>query len=190
MPPEARIDKKMIIEAGLKIVRTQGENALNVRRIAAELGCSTQPVMYHYKTVEDLKADIYAAADELHTEYIMAPDESAEDPALSIGLRYIRFANEEKHLFRFLFQSGKFRNTNLRGLISSDELSPILRVIFMKTGLTEMQAKEAFETLFTLVHGAAGMLANNDMDFDIEHYAIMLRNTFKGIIGVLRGEGK
>ena len=106
MPPKARITKQMIIEAGLKTVRTEGADALNVRRAAAELGCSTQPVMYHYRTVSELKDDVYAAADKLHTEYIMTPDENAKNPMLSIGLRYIRFAHEEKHLFRFLFQSG------------------------------------------------------------------------------------
>ena len=66
MPPKARITKEMIIEAGLGIVRTEGEDALNVRRVAAELNCSTQPVMYHYKTVEELRSDVYAAADWNH----------------------------------------------------------------------------------------------------------------------------
>ena len=188
MPPKARITKEMIIEAGLSIVRKEGADALNVRRVAAELDCSTQPVMYHYKTVEKLKADVYAAADVFHTEFIMTPDENAGNPALSIGLRYIRFSNEQKHLFRFLFQSGKFRSTDLRELISSDELSPMIQAVCGQTGLSEMQAKEAFETLFVCVHGAASMLANNDMEFDEAYYVRMLRNIFFGIIGVIKGE--
>ena len=187
MPPKARITKDMVIKAGLDIVRSEGEGALNVRRVAAALDCSTQSVMYHYKTVEELKADVYAAADEFHTGYIMTPEAGAADPALSIGLRYIRFANEEKHLFRFLFQSGKFRNTDLRELIYSDETAPMIRAVCGQTGLTEDQAREAFETLFVCVHGAAGMLANNDMDFDEAYYMRMLRNIFFGIIGVLKG---
>ncbi len=180
----------MIIEAGLAIIRKEGADALNVRRTAAELGCSTQPVMYHYKTVDELKADVYAAADEFHTEYIMIPDENAADPTMSIGLRYIRFAYEEKHLFGFLFQSGKFRNTDLRGLIYSDEALPVIQAVCGRTGLTEMQAKEAFETLFVCVHGAASMLANNEMTFDEAYYVRMLGNIFRGVVGILRGEGK
>ena len=188
MPPKTRITKEMIIGAGLEIVRSEGETALNVRKVAAKLGCSTQPVMYHYKTVEGLKADVYAAADEFHTGYIMPPCENSGNPALSVGLRYIRFADEEKHLFRFLFQSGKFRGTDLRKLISSDELSPMIQAVCGQAGLSEIQAKEAFETLFVCVHGAAGMLANNDMEFDEAYYARMLRNIFTGVVGVLKGE--
>lgn len=190
MPPKARITREMIIEAGLKIVRTEGEDALNVRRVAAELNCSTQPVMYHYKTVEMLKADVYAAADEMHTGYIMTPEASAADPMQSIGLRYIRFAYEEKHLFRFLFQSGKFNSRSFRDLIYSDELNVVIAPLCESTGLNEAQAREAFETLFICVHGAASMIANNDIDYDEAYCARLLTNTFFGIIGVLKGEGE
>lgn len=186
MPPKARITKEMVIEAGLKTVRAEGAEALNVRRVAAELKCSTQPVMYHYKTVDELRADVYAAADQLHTEYLM----SAAGGKASIGLAYIRFAHEEKHLFRFLFQSGKFRSTSLHDLINADELAPVIQAIGVQTGLSEETAGKAFETLFLCVHGAASLLANNDMEFDEEHYARLLENTLKGIVGVLKGAEK
>ena len=190
MPPKARITKEMIIKAGLEIVRREGAEALNVRRAAAELGCSTQPVMYHYKTVEELKAAVYAAADEFHTEYIMTPSENDSDGRISIGMRYIRFAHEEKNLFRFLFQSGKFRSVSLRDLIYSDEISPVINAVSMKTGLSEAAAREAFETLFVCVHGAASMLANNELEYDEAFYARMLGNTMTGLITVLKGEEK
>ncbi|MCR4780990.1 MAG: TetR/AcrR family transcriptional regulator [Ruminiclostridium sp.] len=190
MPPKARITREMVIEAGLNIVRKEGAEALNVRRVASELDCSTQPVMYHYKTVGELKADVYAAADGFHTNYLMNPDESTADPRLSIGMRYIRFANEEKHLFRFLFQSGKFRNADLRDLIYSDELAPLIQAICGQTGLSGEQAREAFETLFVCVHGAASILANNEMEFDEAYYVRMLGNTFNGMVSVLKGEEK
>ena len=178
MPPKAKITKEMVIEAGLKIVRTEGYEALNVRRVAGELACSTQPVMYHYKTVDDLKADVYAAADELHTT----------GAKTSMGLAYIRFAYEEKHLFRFLFQSGKFRNTNLHDLIYADELAPVIQSFCQNTGLCEDMAKEAFEMVFLCIHGAASMLANNEMEYDEEHYAKLIENTLTGIVGVLKGK--
>ena len=51
MPPKAKITRDMIIEAGIKVVREKGAESLNVRQVAAVLGCSTQPVMYHFSTV-------------------------------------------------------------------------------------------------------------------------------------------
>lgn len=191
MPPKARVTKEMVIEAGFDIVRSEGQESLNVRRIAAKLECSTQPVMYHYKTVEELKADIYAAADKFHTEYIMRQDDKAENPLLSIGLNYIRFAEKEKFLFRFLFQSDKFRNIGFKEMMGNSENDFLIRPLAEQTGLAPEQAKAVFETLFICVHGYASLLANNSMEYSEEYSAEMLKNIFMSAVGfMLRGEEK
>jgi AcrR family transcriptional regulator len=189
MPPKAKITKEMIIKAGLEIVRREGADSLNVRRVAAELKCSTQPVMYHYRSVGELKSDVYAAADDMHTDFIMTPDEEAGNPLLAIGMRYILFANEEKHLFRFLFQSGKFRNTGFRELVETGGPDPVIQPLCEGAGLTVEQAREAFAALFTCVHGAASLIADNDIEYDGDYYTRLLTNVFFGVIGVLKGEG-
>ncbi|MCH5348075.1 MAG: TetR/AcrR family transcriptional regulator [Oscillospiraceae bacterium] len=189
MPPKAKITKEMIIKAGFNIVRNEGKDSLNVRRVAAELDCSTQPIMYHYKTVDELQADIYAAADSFHTEYIMQPDSKTDNPMLSIGMNYIRFAHDEKFLFRFLFQSDKFQNISLTELIAGEGSEFLLKPLTRQTGLTMEQAREVFETLFVCVHGLASLLANNSIEYDEEHCIRLLSNTFTGIVGVvMKGE--
>lgn len=188
MPPKAKITKNMVIAAGFDIVRSDGQESLNVRSLAAKLECSTQPVMYHYKTVDELKSDIYAVADGFHTEYIMRPS-SDTNPLLSIGLNYIKFAHEEKHLFRFLFQSDKFRNVGFGELINGDDTAFLLEPLVQQTELTLDQAKTVFEALFICAHGYASLLANNSMEYNEEHCAELLTNTFMGIIGTIkRGE--
>ncbi len=188
MPPKARITKEMILDAGLEIVRTQGAEELNVRRIAAALGCSTQPVMYHFETVELLKNEIYAMADAYHSEYLMQIDPAQGDPMLLIGLRYIRFAVEERELFRFLFQSDKFAKQQMHNLTSSEELAPIFEVLQMQAGLTAEQSREAFSALFLTVHGIASLLANNAMEYDEAYCTNVLEQVFMGVIGMMRGE--
>ena len=188
MPPKAKITRDMVIAAGFDIVRSEGQESLNVRRIASKLECSTQPIMYHYKTVDELKADIYAAADAFHTEYIMHPNANAA-PLLYIGLNYVRFAHEEKHLYRFLFQSDKFRNIGLGDLLNGDESAFLLEPLVRQAGLTLEQAKTVFETLFICVHGYASLLANNPMEYNEKRCAELLTNTFMSIVGfVKRGE--
>lgn len=187
MPPKAKITKEMVINAGLKIVRTEGEENLNVRRVATELNCSTQPVMYHFKTVNDLKSAVYRLADELHTNFLMIPDENADNPLLSIGLRYIQFANEEKNLFCFLFQSDKFQNISFRELVYSDYSAPIIAPICENTGLSELQAKELFESLLICVHGAASLIANNSIDYDNNYFERLMKNTFTGMMCIIKG---
>lgn len=185
MPPKAKITKEMIISAGLEIIRRNGDSGLNVRTVAKELGCSTQPVMYLFPTVEELKNELYKKADEYHSEYIMNTDH--EDPLLGIGLRYIRFSWEEKNLFRFLFQSDKLSDNDFTQLLSSDELTPIFDILKKEAELTEEECSKAFAALFFTVHGIAGLLANNSMEYNEEFFAETLTNVFFGAIGAMKG---
>ncbi|MBR1423567.1 MAG: TetR/AcrR family transcriptional regulator [Ruminococcus sp.] len=186
MPPKPKITKDMIIEAGFDIVRKEGEQSLNVRRVAAELGCSTQPVMYHFSTVNELKSAVYEYADNFHTEYILTPDDSIEDKFLSIGIKYIRFAFENKHLFRFIFQSDHFQNMGLRDLIYSDYSLPVINPLCEKTRLSENQARDVFGSLFICAHGAADLLANNSLEYDEEYFKRLLKNTLNGLVTVAK----
>ena len=187
MPPKAKITRDMIIEAGLQIVRTEGTESLNVRRTAAELDCSTQPVMYHFKTVSDLKAAVYERANDLHTAYILTPDADAADPFLSVGLRYIRFAAEEPHLFRLLLQSTQFQNVSFQELTQSDGLTPVLAPLCESAGLSAAQAKEIFGILFVCVHGAASLIANNAIPYDRAYFENMLTAAFEGAVMRMKG---
>ena len=103
--PKARITREMIVDAAFAVARTAGAASVSARTVAAALGCSTQPVMYHFATIEELKRAVYDRADRFHTDYLMNTD-AQSGPLLGMGLNYIRFAIEEPHLFRFLFQSG------------------------------------------------------------------------------------
>lgn len=188
MPPTAKITKDMIVDSGLKIVREEGADHLNVRRVATELGCSTQPIMYHFKTVADLKTAVYSAADAFHTSFIMTPEETDSNPFLAIGLRYIRFAAEEMNLFRFLFQSDKLGSSSIEGLLESGEISQIIAPLTAATGFSEEKAREVFSVLFICVHGAASLIANNSIGYDQDYFVTMLTRTFNGLIAASQEE--
>ncbi len=187
MPPKAQITREMITRAGLELIRSSGADALNVRSVAAKLHCSTQPVMYYFSSVEELKTEIYAAADEFHTGYIMDVDFTGDDPMLGIGLKYISFAQEERHLFRFLFQSDKISGRDFYALTQSEELEPMFAVLQEQAGITAQQSREAFAALFISVHGIASLLANNSMEYDENYFENVLTNVFMGVIGMMKG---
>ena len=187
MPPKAKITREMIIEAGLEIVRSEGADNLNVRRVAAILDCSTQPVMYHFKAVSELKTAVYDAANAVHSAYIMTPDSQTDNTFLSIGLRYIQFAADEKHLFRFLFQSDSFQNVSFGDLINADGLAPVIAPLCQAAAISEAQAREVFEMMFICVHGAASLIANNSIPYEKAHFEEVLGKAFDGAISALKG---
>lgn len=182
MPPKARISKEMIIEEAFQIARTQGIDRITARSISEQLKCSTQPVLYYFETVEEIKAAVYQRADEYHTDWLMNMECDHGNPMLNIGMNYIRFAVKERNLFHLLFQSNEFSGVSLPDLIRSEGLEPVLQVLRQEAGVTADEAREIFTALFVFVHGYASMYANNEMAYDEKLLATSLTKIYQGAV--------
>ena len=190
MPPKAKITKTMVVDAAFEVARKTGAENINARTVSNELNCSTQPVMYHFETIETLKRAAYKKADEYHTKYLMNISETREDVMLGIGLNYIRFAVEEPNLFRFLFQSGFATGHSLPEMINSEELMPILSVMQKAMDINMEQTKEVFVTLALFVHGYASIIANNSLEYDETLITTHLEKVYTGAILALQEEAE
>lgn len=182
MPPKAKITKDMILDAAFEIARTEGAEAVNARSVAQKLGCSTQPVMYHFAKIGDLKKAVYRKADEYHSGYLTSIGDHPDGPAKEIGLNYIRFAVEEGNLFRFLFQSNGFERRSLMDLINDGDLEPILAIMQAAMGTDRETVKTIFLTIFLVAHGYASMFANNEMEYDEAVISAHLDLAYRGAI--------
>lgn len=188
MPPKAKITKDMVIAAAFEVARATGAENINARTVSKKLNCSTQPVMYHFATIEELKKAVYAKVDRYHTEYLMNIPETQGNVMLEIGLNYIRFGVKEPNLFRFLFQSGYAVHNNLLEMINSEELTPVISVMQKAMNTNMEQAKEIFVTLALFVHGYASIIVNHSLEYDEELVAAHLIRTYKGAVLAVQAE--
>ncbi|MCM1046075.1 MAG: TetR/AcrR family transcriptional regulator [Candidatus Gastranaerophilales bacterium] len=189
MPPRAKITKEMVIDAAFEVARAEGVESINARTVSQKLGCSTQPVMYHFATIEELKRAAYEKADDFHTEYLMNLSAAQEDVMLAIGKNYIRFAVEEPNLFRFLFQSGYAVENSLLEMIDSEGLVPVISVMQEAMKISMEQTKEVFVTLALFVHGYASIIANNSLEYDEKIITTHLERVYTGAIMQIFREG-
>ena len=188
MPSSPKYTREMIAEAAFTLIHEEGHAALSVRRIAARLGCSTQPVLYQFPDAEALRRAAYDAADRFHTACLLDIGEDCPEPMLALGLRYVRFAVEEGNLFRFLFQSGEFAGRSLDEVIAAPEAAPLLDMLSQATGLDTAGTMTVFRALFAAVHGFASLLANNAMEPDLEGIAASLTEIYLGMLTRTGGE--
>lgn len=190
MPPKAKITKEMVVNAAFEVTRAGGAENVNARTVSKKLGCSTQPVMYYFATIEELKRAAYKKTDDYHTQYLMNISQTREDIMLAIGKNYIRFAVEEPNLFRFLFQSGFAVGNSLPEMIDSEELVPLLSVMREAMGRSMEQTKEVFVTLALFVHGYASIIANNSLEYDDKLITTHLKRVYTGAILTIQEERK
>jgi AcrR family transcriptional regulator len=188
MPAKVKVTKEMIIDAAFAVARETGAENINARTVSEKLNCSTQPVMYHFATIEELKRTVYAKADRYHSEYLMKMKSPQKGVMLGIGLNYIRFAIEEPHLFRFLFQSDFFGGTTMLELIDAEELTPVLSAMQGALGISMEQTKKVFLTIFLFAHGYASIIANNSLKYDEELIKSHLEQTYRGAILAVQEE--
>lgn len=185
--PKAKISREMVVDAAFEVARTMGAENVNARTVSDRLGCSTQPVMYHFARIEEMKRAVYDKADAFHTEYLMNIDPH-KGVMLSIGLNYIGFAIKEPYLFRFLFQSGFAVGNTLLEMIDSEELLPVLTAMQGAMEMDMAQTKEVFLTIALFAHGYASIIANNSLDYDEKVVAKHLEQAYRGAVLAVRNK--
>ena len=190
MPAKAKVTKEMIADAAFAVAREMGAENINARTVSQRLHCSTQPILYHFATIDKLKRTVYAKADQYHSDYLMHSCGPPKGILLGIGMNYIRFAMEEPHLFRFLFQSDYFSGKTLFQLIDAEELTPVLSAMRNALSMSMAQTKEVFLTIFLFAHGYASLIANNGMQCEEETIASQFELAYQGAVSAVREKAK
>lgn len=152
MPPQLSFSKEGILNEAFEIVRKEGLNGLSARRIAQKLHCSTQPIYRAFKSMKELEAAVIKKAREYAVTYLLQEGEVPK-PFLNIGLRYLRFAREEKELFKLLYMSGRveidFQNPNypFNLLFERMKQDPSLQ------GLNDSSLKRIYRNMWIFTYG-------------------------------------
>lgn len=179
MPPRVRIRKEDIISAAVDIVRKNGAQAINARTIAAALNCSTQPVFSNFSTMEELRLAVVDAADALCQQFIKREAEKGEYPVYkAAGMAYIRFAKEEKELFKLLYMRDRTSETIPAETALSDQMEQVVK---SATGLSEPDVGLFHLEMWAYVHGIATMFATGFLELDWDLISRMLTDAYQGM---------
>ena len=175
----AEITKEEIVDTALNLVREAGEQALNARSIAAKLRCSTQPVFSNFETMEDLHNAVKETAYAEYQSYLKTEMEAGKYPPYKAsGMAYIRFAREEKELFKLLFMCDRSNETPED---DRESLRPLLELLQKNLGLSEDEAYLFHMETWICAHGMATMLATSFVDWDEAFISKVLTDTYEGI---------
>lgn len=179
MPPRVKVTKEDILNAAVDIVRNNGVQAINARTIATALNCSTQPIFSNFATMDELRLAVIETADEMCGDYISREIESGNFPIYKAsGMAYIRFAKEEKELFKLLYMRDRRGETVPESSKLGDKMEAVVQ---SNTGLNKADAKLFHLEMWACVHGIAVMIATNFIDLDFELVSRMLTDAYQGM---------
>lgn len=179
MPPKVKIQKQEIIEAAVALVRQSGPQAINARSIAAALDCSTQPIFSNFASMDALRLAVVAAADAQYQSYIKWEIEKGEYPPYKAsGMAYIRFAKEEKELFKLLYMRDRSAEHPPKEAGLSGQLKSL---VHNSTGFSGARAGLFHLEMWAYVHGVAAMLATGFLELDWPLISQMLTDAYMGL---------
>lgn len=179
MPPKVRITREQILSTAVELVRTSGEETLNARSLAAALSCSTQPLFSNFATMDELRQAVIGEADLRCQEYIdREVQKGLYPPYKASGIAYIRFAKEEKQLFRLLYMRSRTKETIPQETELGHEMESLVSA---NTGLSGDRTRLFHLEMWAFVHGIASMLATDYLDLDWELISAMLTDAYQGL---------
>ena len=179
MPPKFKFKGEEMITAALQLTRKKGAGGLTARALADELGCSVKPIFGLFKNMEEVGQAVLAAAHDLYAGYIREDMAKGQYPPYKAsGIAYIRFAGEEKELFKLLFMRDRSHETVGE---NRDEVRPLLELIEHNLGISEDEAYTFHLELWLFVHGIATMIATGYIEWDEAFISNALSDVYMGL---------
>ncbi len=179
MPPKFKFTRDEIINTALDMTREYGLSGVTARALAAQLDCSVKPIFGLFKNMEEVQREVMGAAHALYLDYLKADMADGKYPAYKAsGMAYIRFAREERELFKLLFM--RDRSGEMVGEDKS-EIKPLLALIQESMGLNEEEAYLFHLEMWIYVHGIATMIATSYLEWDDDFISKVLSDAYIGL---------
>ena len=179
MPPKFKFTRDEITNAALNVTRKNGISGLTARALAAELGCSVKPIFGLFKNMEEVGQEVFIASDLLYQNYFREDMAKGKySPYKASGMAYIRFAKEERELFKLLFMRDRSREKIEE---NKEEIRPLMQLIQQNLGISEDEAYLFHLEMWLYVHGIATMIATSYLDWDDEFISRVLTDAYMGL---------
>jgi len=160
MARKTTISKEVILDAALKMLIRDGYASVNVKTLAAEIGCSTQPIVWHFENMEGLRLALSEYAIAYAAKKAASGSEDKLESFEFLGRSYVKMALKEPNLFKFLYlgESPMGKPYSLKD-VGRAKNKAMINMIAHQTGLNEEQTIRFVRNTIIYSHGIATMLA-------------------------------
>ena len=169
------IPKEAIDNAAFEVMRTEGFSAIKARRLAKQVGCSSQPLFRDYDSIEEIKEVAAKKAADYMSKYVFKFRETG-NPFLDMGISYIRFAQEEKHLFKVLVVDNVLQRPFFDSAVIGAMMAAMQREAAQETEdpMEDAQFENMMRDVLVYTYGLAHMAYQGNIEMDAGELTEML----------------
>lgn len=175
MGRKTQITKDTILETALQMLIRDGYGAITVKTLAAEIGCSTQPVVWHFESMSGFRKAFLEYCMDYAKRQFTVWNKSLDDLLAETARGYITIACNMPNLFRFVFVDNKdeCRNSEVVQKLQLDNTKRIIHLLCEEKGLTETQAASFLMNYEFYIHGIASYTASGFVNYPEEEIVAM-----------------
>ena len=179
MPRSYMFTKEQVLDAAIELTREKGFSAVSARSLGDRLGTTSRPIFSHFENMADVQKGIIGAANKLYQSFREEEIKSGRYvPYKASGMAYIRFAKEEKELFKLLFmrdRSGEQIKEN------PEEMEALIGLIAKQVNIDKEAARFFYLEMWAYTHGIASMIATGFYEWDETLASRALTDVYEGL---------
>lgn len=161
MPSSPRIPKETILKHALEMLIRDGYSSLNIKNVAKEIGCSTQPISWHFGNMEGFRNALTEYALDYANQKMLSSAKGMSAFS-NVGIEYVNLAFDEPNLFRYLYMSGDsgYHAGGFNVFTSVGENALMVEQIADQLGIPVENVGTFFRNTMIYTHGLACFIAS------------------------------
>ena len=176
MARKTQISKEVILQKALEMLIREGYSSINIKTLSKEIGCSTQPLVWHFGNMEGLRKALAEYAIKYADEKMTPSAEDAIDAFLEVGAAYIRIAMHEPNLFKYLYlnDDSRFTLPNVDTLKTYGGHWELVKRLSATFHISEEKAGRYLQHTIIYTHGIATLIASGIVEMSGEEAMQMI----------------
>ena len=174
----AQISKEEILSAGVRIIVKQGYSAITVKSLAQEVGCSTQPVLWHFGNMESFRKQLAPFALQHLRNKMNLPTQSAMQAFGFVGYAWLDTAIDEPNLLSYLFSTDLYSQQDffINKVLNNDETDELAQAISKQLGCEVSVVNRIMMTLKLFSLGMMNVLLHKNVQLTKQQAHSLLRD--------------
>ncbi len=160
MPRSVQITKEKILTAALDVLICNGYSAVNIKSIAKELKCSTQPIAWQFGNMDNMREALTQEAVTYANKKMMPASTNCIEAFWQIGYAYINLAFDTPNLFRFVYmgESKNYCRGGFDSILTDSGNAILIDKLCQDLDISREQANMLFQRMIVYTHGIVSLV--------------------------------
>ena len=190
MARKTQISKEVILEAAFKMLLRDGYSTISITSLAKEVGCSTQPIAWHFGNMEGLRTELLEHCLNFLKDRFEVDCKTVTETLEATAFRYVELAFDYPNLYKYLYMSEQ-EGEKMAAVVQSlraEVHDKALHMLKKECGISIEASARYIRHLQLYVHGIASFTVAKIFFQSKEDVMQMIHEVSKALLEKLKTE--